>query len=143
MIARYLRAAIKVDGQRDTGVSGCAVISTATAAALTDPEIRQVLDGVPEEMDAQLLNRLKNAKSSDELPGDADIESLGFLLFSTAHSICIRVRAGQTRQDMEKRVEALARTFADRLVSSASTRVANLKPMLRGAEALQQVCSKK
>lgn len=112
VIARYLRAAIEVDGLHEsTGVSGCAVISTATAEALTDPEIRQVLDDVLAEMDSQLLTRLRQAQADGELAQDADIESLGFLMSSTAHSIGIRARAGQARQDMEAMVDALACTL--------------------------------
>ncbi len=112
VIARYLHAAIEVDGpQENTGVSGCAVISTATAEALTDSEIRQVLNEVLEEMDSQLLDRLKQAKKNGELSLDVDIEALGFLLSSTAHSIGIRARAGQTKQEIEKRVDALVRTL--------------------------------
>ncbi|MCR4158374.1 TetR/AcrR family transcriptional regulator [Kerstersia gyiorum] len=112
VIARYLRAAIKVDGlQEDTSVSGCAVISTATAEALTDPEIRQVLDDVLEEMDGQLLTRLQAAQAQGELPQDTDVEAMAFLMSSTAHSIGIRARAGQAKQDMERMVDSLARAL--------------------------------
>lgn len=112
VIARYLRAAIEVDGlQESSGVSGCAVISTATAEALTDPEIRQVLEDVLEEMDQQLLDRLQSAQDSGELPPDANIQALGFLMSSMAHSIGIRSRAGQTKQNMERLVDSLAHTL--------------------------------
>lgn len=109
VIARYLRAAIDVDGpQENTGVSGCAVISTAMAEALTDPQIRLVLDEVLQEMDGQLLGSLQGAVARGELAPDADLESLAFLLASTAHSIGIRARAGTTRKDLEKHVDGLA-----------------------------------
>ena len=109
VIARYLHAAIKVDGLHEsTGVSGCAVISTAAAESLTNPEIRQVLDDVLEDMDGQLLARLQQAQESGELAQGTDIKALGFLLASTAHSIGIRARAGQARQDMEQMVGSLA-----------------------------------
>jgi hypothetical protein len=110
VMARYLRAAIEVDGYHEqTGVSGCAVISTATAEALIDPQIRQVLDDVLSEMDEQLHVRLQIAVACGELPIHTDIQALGFLLTSTAHSIGIRARAGQARQDIEGQVESLAR----------------------------------
>ncbi len=125
VIARYLRAAIEVDGPQDeTGVSGCAVISTATAEALTDPEIRQVLEDVLEEMDVQLFDRLRSARDSGELPADADIEALGFLMTSTAHSIGIRSRAGQAKQDMEGLVDALALALCPIQSPASSKRLA-------------------
>ncbi|EMK3529640.1 TetR/AcrR family transcriptional regulator [Pseudomonas aeruginosa] len=109
VVARYLRAAIDVDGPHEnTGVSGCAVISTAAAEALTDPEIRQVLDDVLEEMDKQLLARLRQAQANGELSANADVEAMGFLLSSTAHSIGIRSRAGHAKRDMEGMVDSLA-----------------------------------
>lgn len=110
VMSRYLHAAIELDGpQANSGVSGCAVISTATAEALTDPEIRQVLFGVLEEMDDQLLDYLKQAQERGDLSPNVDIAALGFLLSSTAHSIGVRARAGQTKQDIEQRVDALVR----------------------------------
>lgn len=112
VVARYLRAAIDVDGPHgNIGVSGCAVISTATAEALTEPGIRQVLDDVLEEMDNQLLARLREAQHNGELPADVDVEAMGFLLSSTAHSIGIRSRAGHAKLDMERMVDSLARTL--------------------------------
>ncbi|WP_025810133.1 TetR/AcrR family transcriptional regulator [Pseudomonas chlororaphis] len=110
VVVRYLRAAIEVDGDHpEAGVSGCAVISTATAEAMMDPEIRQVLEDVLGEMDTQLHDRLVAATESGELPKGADIAALGFLLASTAHSIGIRARAGLARDAIERQVDAIAR----------------------------------
>lgn len=112
VLLRYLRSARDLYGiNESTGVGGCAVISTATAEALTDPEIRQVLDDALGEMEAQLLSRLKQAKDCGELAEDVDLETLCFLVTSTAHSIGIRARAGQPRQDIERVVDSLVRAF--------------------------------
>lgn len=109
VIARYLRAAIEVDGPHESlGVSGCAVVSTATAEALTDSEIRQVLLDVLQEMDQQLLSHLRQAQARGDLPPDCDVEALGFLMSSTAHSIGIRARAGYAKRDLEEMVDSLA-----------------------------------
>lgn len=116
VIERYLRAAIELEGGNpETGVCGCAVISTASAEALADPEIRRVLDEVLREMDDQLHMRLRDALEGGELPAGTDIETMGFLLTSTAHSIGIRARAGHVRQDAER----LARPIALALVQQA------------------------
>ena len=123
VIARYLHAVIEVDGPHESiGVSGCAVISTATAEALTDPEIRQVLDEVLEEMDSQLQHCLQTAVANGMLAPKTDVETLAFLLASTAHSIGIRARAGKTKQDIEKHVDALARVIGATVQPEATHR---------------------
>ncbi|WP_341666645.1 TetR/AcrR family transcriptional regulator [Alcaligenes sp. SDU_A2] len=112
VIARYLQAAIDVDGpQEDIDVSGCAVISTATAEALTDPAIKQVLEDVLEEMDEQLRNYLKNAQRSGVLRRDADVDALAFLMSATAHSIGIRARAGRSKAELERMLQGLAQAL--------------------------------
>ncbi|MCE4056835.1 TetR/AcrR family transcriptional regulator [Pseudomonas sp. Au-Pse12] len=103
VIERYLKAAIELEAEHpDTGISGCAVVSTATAEALVDPQIRQLLDDVLHDMDEQLLTRLQDAVEAGELPANTEVGVLGFLLTSTAHSIGIRARAGQERQAVEE-----------------------------------------
>jgi len=121
VVARYLRAAIEVDGKHpERGVSGCAVISTATAEALTDPEIRQVLDDVLNEMDAQLHARLVAAVADGELPEHTDVSALCFLLTSSAHSIGIRARAGHALEQMEGQLDAIAQILVPSLPEPAS-----------------------
>jgi len=109
VITRYLHAAIDLYTGKET--TGCAVIATATAHALTEPDIGQVLDKVLEEMDGQLYQCLQTTMEHGALPCDADIEALTFLLASTAHSIGIRARAGFTRQRLERMAEMLVRTL--------------------------------
>lgn len=121
--ARYLHAVIEVDGPReDIEASGCAVMSTAMAEALTDPEIRQILDDVLEEMDSQLRACLQAAVALGTLPRQTDVEALGFLLVSAAHSIGIRARAGKTRAEMEERADALVRLIASIVQEGAAGR---------------------
>jgi len=109
VIARYLYAAIDLYTGKET--TGCAVIATATAHALTEPDIGQVLDTVLQEMDSQLCQCLQSAMECGALPRDADIEALTFLLASTTHSIGIRARAGFTRQRLERMAGLLVRTL--------------------------------
>jgi len=108
-ITRYLHAAIDLYSGQET--TGCAVIATATAQALTEPDIGQVLDTVLDEMDSQLYQCLQTALDNGVLPEDTDIEALTFLLASTAHSIGIRARAGFTRQRLERMAGLLVRTL--------------------------------
>jgi len=110
VITRYLNAAVDLYTGQET--TGCAVIAiaTATAQALTEPDIGQVLDAVLEEMDGQLYQCLHAAMERGALPEDTDIEALTFLLASSAHSLGIRARAGFTRERLERMVAVLVRS---------------------------------
>ncbi|MDO4232157.1 MAG: TetR/AcrR family transcriptional regulator [Lautropia sp.] len=111
VIARYLQTAIKVDGPQNNGTSGCAVISTATAEALSDPEIQQFLEQVLRGMDEQVRARLQTARDNGEIAKDADLEALVFLMTSSAHSIGIRARAGEGKEELERKIAGLARSI--------------------------------
>ncbi|MCA6221496.1 TetR/AcrR family transcriptional regulator [Photorhabdus antumapuensis] len=113
VIRRYLRTAIDVDGpQERSGLSGCAVISTAMAEALKDPKIREVLSDVLLEMDRQLYACLQELVKKGFISPEADITSLCTLLTSVVQSIGIRSRAGQTRADLERMVESITLTVS-------------------------------
>jgi len=110
VMTRYLYAAIDLYTTHDT--TGCAVIATATAQALTEPDIGQLLD---------------SAAERGALPCDADIEALTFLLTSTAHSIGIRARAGFTRLRLERMAEILVRTLWPLIGKTPARRVKKTK----------------
>jgi len=111
-VTRYLSAAIDLYAARDTtGTSGCAVIATATAQALTEPDIGQVLDQLLQEMDSQLHQCLQAAVDRGALPEATDTEALAFLLTSTVHSIGIRARAGHCRERLKRMVALLVKTL--------------------------------
>jgi len=109
-ITRYLYAAIDLYvARKHSEVSGCAVIATATAQALTESDVRRVLDAVLQEMDGQLHACLRAAVDKGALPQETDVEALTFLLAASAHSIGIRARAGHTRARLARMADALAR----------------------------------
>jgi len=107
-IERYLDAAIELYASPEEGEStGCALLSTAAAQALTVPEVGQLLARVLEEMDDQLQLCLKAAVEGGALPADTDVNALAFLLTSIVHSIGIRARAGYSRQQLKAMVKGL------------------------------------
>jgi len=125
VIARYLHAAIDLYTASET--TGCAVIATTTAQALTEPDIGQLLDSVLDEMDSQLYQCLQTAVDNGVLPDDIDIEALTFLLASSAHGIGIRARAGFTRQRLERMAELLVRTLWLLVGKTPARRVKKIK----------------
>jgi len=109
VITRYLHAAIDLYVARKHGaVSGCAVIATAAAQALVEPDIHRILEAVLQEMDGQLRACLQAAVDQGALAQETDVEALTFLLAASAHSIGIRARAGHTRARLARMVDALA-----------------------------------
>jgi TetR/AcrR family transcriptional regulator, copper-responsive repressor len=76
---------------------GCLVVCTATAAALDEPEVKQALAKVLRVMDRALEKRLELARTTGELPGDANPRALALLASGALHSLAVRARAGESR----------------------------------------------
>jgi len=73
-IERYLDAAIDLYTSPEEGeATGCAVLSTAAAQALTVPEVGQLLARVLEDMDAQVQACFQMAVEAGELPRGLDL----------------------------------------------------------------------
>ncbi|MBP6115389.1 MAG: TetR/AcrR family transcriptional regulator [Neisseriaceae bacterium] len=112
VICRYLHAALALEGQHEaSNLCGCAVISTATAEALTDPLIRQALNDVLARIDQQLLNSLKMAQADGRLDAAVDVSALAFLLAATMQSIGLRARAGFANEAIAPMIKSLAHTL--------------------------------
>jgi len=132
VIARYLHAAIDLYvARKSREISGCAVIATAAAQALTEPDIEQLLDTVLDEMDSQLYQCLQTAVDNGVLPDETDIEALTFLLASSAHSIGIRARAGFTCERLERMAGLLVRTLWPLIGNLAIPVRPSLKALMR------------
>jgi AcrR family transcriptional regulator len=79
---------------------GCFAIGTATAEAVEDVQIREVLSDRLSRLDADLESRLRRAVESGELEPDADPAALAVLSSAMLHSISIRARAGKSRDEL-------------------------------------------
>jgi TetR/AcrR family transcriptional regulator, copper-responsive repressor len=81
---------------------GCFAIGTATTEAVEDPKIRAALAQGLRNLDETFEARIRAAKESGELRGDADPVALAMLASATLHTIAIRARAGTPRADLEE-----------------------------------------
>lgn len=79
---------------------GCFAIGTATAEAVEDVEIRELLSDRLSRLDEDLEVRLQRAVDSGELDGDIDPKALAVLASALLHSISIRARAGKSRAEL-------------------------------------------
>jgi TetR/AcrR family transcriptional regulator, copper-responsive repressor len=88
------------------GSRGCYLASTATAAALDDPEVRAALVAAHQTFDRGLAARFAAARDDGELAPDADPELLGALAVGLIHTLAIRARAGETRKRLDQIADA-------------------------------------
>jgi AcrR family transcriptional regulator len=88
---------------------GCLVLTTATAEALTRPEVRDELAATISGIDIAIRRRLTEARETGDLPGAANIETLAGIVSAGLHSLAIRARAGEPRAALDR----LASGFVD------------------------------
>jgi len=85
---------------------GCFLIGTATAEAVTHEAVRDVLRNSLQAFDGVIADRLKLAVERSELGPHADPAALAVIASAIMHSLAVRARAGESRQELE----ALARS---------------------------------
>ncbi len=84
---------------------GCFLIGTATAEAVSRAAVRDILRGSLQAFDGAIAHRLKLAMERGELRPQADPSALALAASAIMHSLAVRARAGESRQELE----ALAR----------------------------------
>ena len=84
---------------------GCFLIGTATAEAVSRTAVRDILRGSLQAFDAAIADRLRLAMERGEISAQADPAALAVVASAIMHSLAVRARAGESRQELE----ALAR----------------------------------
>ncbi len=96
----------------DAGPRGCLVMCTAVTEAVEEPVIREALATVVDVIDAQLARRFEAARSKGEISPDAEPEALAYLAAAALHSLAIRTRAGEPREQLERIAKAAVKSLA-------------------------------
>lgn len=94
---------------------GCYIVCTAPAEAITDEDVRDLLDKILLEVDVALEARLKQAQADGQLAPDANPAALAMLAGATLHSTAIRSRAGEPRKALELLASQTVSLIAPRL----------------------------
>ncbi len=94
---------------------GCYIVCTAPAEAITDEDVRTLLDKILLEIDVAMEARLKQAQADGELAPNANPATLAMLAGATMHSIAIRARAGEPRNALESLASQAVSLIAPRL----------------------------
>jgi TetR/AcrR family transcriptional regulator, copper-responsive repressor len=105
-LERFYLAAITLYLLGEYSARGCFLIGTATTPAVLDPEMRAVLGGALGEYDRLIEARLRLAQEQGELPADIDPRTLSKLVSAILHSLAVRARAGDAREELEATARA-------------------------------------
>jgi AcrR family transcriptional regulator len=80
---------------------GCFLIGTATAEAVSRTAVRDILRGSLQAFDAVIADRLRLAMERGEISAQADPAALAVVASAIMHSLAVRARAGESRQELE------------------------------------------
>ena len=100
-LERIFASALNMYLSGDTGPRGCFTVVTAASEAVSDPEIRAMVQEGLTELDKAFANCFRRAREKGELPETADPTVLAQLASATVHSIAIRARARVPRKELE------------------------------------------
>jgi AcrR family transcriptional regulator len=100
-LERIFAVALDIYLSGDAGPRGCFTVMTAASEAVSDPEIRAMVQEGLSELDKAFTACFRLAKENGELPQTADPVVLARLASATIHSIAVRARARVPRKELE------------------------------------------
>jgi AcrR family transcriptional regulator len=110
-----------IDIYTTEGPSGCFVLCTAPAEAMTNPVCRTILGQALEAIDAFFLKRLKLEQGRMKA-GPADLAVRAALLGATLHSLALRARAGWSPERLRRLAAGTIRLVIGKDIASAARR---------------------
>jgi AcrR family transcriptional regulator len=99
-LARVYELALQLYCPADAAARGCLLIGTAATEAPRDEAIRQALGESLRGFTAAFEARLRRAVDDGELPPATDVAMRAQLASAVLHSMALRARAGDARQDL-------------------------------------------
>jgi AcrR family transcriptional regulator len=100
-LERIFAVALDIYLSGDAGPRGCFTVMTSASEAVSDPEIRAMVQEGLSELDKAFTACFRLAKENGELPQTADPVVLARLASATMHSIAVRARACVPRKELE------------------------------------------
>jgi len=105
-VNRYLSEVVEIYLGSASEAVGCAVFSTTVSETMNHKAIREMLSATLHLLDNAFEAYLSKAQQDGKLRTTADCVSLSRLLGATQHSLALRARAGQSRKELQKLVDA-------------------------------------
>ena len=81
---------------------GCLLASAFADSALLPPNLAKEIKTLVGQADRAVAQRLKKAVRCGQLPRDFDVKGAAKFLISLMHGIALRVRAGDSRADLQR-----------------------------------------
>jgi hypothetical protein len=100
-LERIYAVALDIYLAGESGPTGCFTVMTAASEAVTDPDIRAMVQEALSGLDKAFASCFRLAKEKGELPANADVTALSQLASATLHTIAIRARARVPRKELE------------------------------------------
>ena len=108
-VKRYFNQIVKIYTGNSTQALGCAVFCTAVAETANHNVIRDKLAENIEFLDKVFETFLLKAREAGKLQSKVDCVDTAQLLIAAQHSLALRARAGQSRNKLQKLVDATVR----------------------------------
>jgi|SRR5215469_724692 len=110
-VNRYLCEVVEIYLGNSNEALGCAVFCTTLSETTNYEAIRDVLGETLQELDGVMETYLSKAHGKGLLRSKLDCVSLARLLAATQHSLAVRARAGQSKKELQKVVDAAVSLF--------------------------------
>jgi TetR/AcrR family transcriptional regulator, copper-responsive repressor len=109
-LTRIFHAALDLYLSGEDGPRGCFTVLSVASDAVSDPEIRKLVDEAIASTDRAFERLFEAASASGELARDVDPRRMAMVAAATLHTLSIRARAGRSRAEL--------RQFADDAVTT-------------------------
>lgn len=100
-LERIYASALDIYLSGEEGPRGCFTVMTAGSEAVTDPDIRAMVQDALSELDKAFTVCFRSALEKGELPERADPVVLAQLASATIHTLAVRARAGAPRKELD------------------------------------------
>jgi AcrR family transcriptional regulator len=101
-LERFYGAALDVYFGGSEGARGCYSIGTAATESAADPAVRAFLDDSIRSTDAFFSALIRSGTGKKQVRAKADPDALARILTATLHTLAVRSRAGQSREELER-----------------------------------------
>jgi AcrR family transcriptional regulator len=88
---------------------GCLLASAFADSALLPPNLAKEIKALVNQADQAVAQRLKKAVRDRQLPPDFDAKGTARFLITLMHGVALRVRAGESRADLQRMKKAALR----------------------------------
>jgi TetR/AcrR family transcriptional regulator, copper-responsive repressor len=106
-LKRFYEAALEIYFAGPKPARGCYSIGTAATEAAVDPAVRAFLADSIRNTDAFLADLIRRARDRKEIAANADPDALARIATATLHTLAVRSRAGQSREELSNLAEAV------------------------------------